>query len=293
MEAFKEVKNVMNDAGMCRPGLFAELPLGVRILIQIEGNRRYGSGDNLIERLNNRDAKEAVEKYVTFLGDGDVFIDMAAIKNDFDPDPTSKQHDATFSAEVMAIEEAPSAEELRKYERFVEKTDLFLKNSGEQEMHGILSLIFDYEKCNDYAKAIMEKSTFPMQPSDNGLKDSGKSAFSGGNGFKDDEEKLHVVRQFAQSCIQSGNYEAGCRLVFWALMVLTVDESDAEKHLDLICNLAEMLCITDDELEDIVQLVKAAYSEATPEYEFKSRKIPGFFQRFIDACGWKVDETAA
>lgn len=199
----------------------------------------------------------------------------------------------TSIAPAALIEENKSADELRKYERFVEEIELFFKNSGEQEMHGILSLIYDYEKCNDYAKVIMEKSTFPMQPSDDGFKDLGEDVFLGGTGFTDDGENLRAVKQFAQSCIQSGYYETGCRFIFWALMVLTVDESDAKKHLDLICNLAEMLCVTDDEFEDIVQLVKAAYSEAAPEYEFKSEKIPVFFSRFIEACGWEIRETVA
>lgn len=212
-------------------------------------------------------------------------LDMEEIARELRPDSNPTP--------VALIEEVPSADELRKYERFVEETELFFKNSGEQEMHGILSLIYDYEKCNDYAKVIMEKSTFPMQPSDDEFNDLRKNVSPGGNGFTDDGEKLRAVKQFAQSCIQSGYYETGYRFIFWALMVLTVDESDAKKHLDLICNLAEMLCVTDDEFEDIVQLVKAAYSEAAPEYEFKSEKIPVFFSRFIEACGWEIRETVA
>lgn len=194
---------------------------------------------------------------------------------------------------LVAFIEETSAEKLIKYERFVEDTDLFLKSSGEQGVNGTLSLIFDLEKCNDYARVIIEKSTFPILLSDDEFKDLRKNVSLGGNGFTDDGEKLRAVRQFAQSCIQSGNDETGYRCIFWALMILTVDESDAEKQLDLICTLAEMFCITDDEFEDIVQLVKAAYSEARPEYEFKSKKIPDLFSRFIEACGWKIDETAA
>ena len=40
-------------------------------------------------------------------------------------------------------------------------------------------------------------------------------------------------------------------------MILTVDKTDAEDHLALICDFAKMLRITEDEFEDIIQTIKS------------------------------------
>ena len=51
------------------------------------------------------------------------------------------------------------------------------------------------------------------------------------------------------------------------------DIEDAEEHLAIICDFAKMLRITEDEFEDIIQVIKIIYNEVTNEYVFKSENI--------------------
>lgn len=80
-----------------------------------------------------------------------------------------------------------------------------------------------------------------------------------------------------QLCRRFENQKEGYKFIFWALMVLTVDQSDAEEHLSLICDLANMLHITDDEFEDIIQVVKTVCNGSMSEYIFKSEKVSEIF----------------
>ena len=68
-------------------------------------------------------------------------------------------------------------------------------------------------------------------------------------------------------------------------MILTVDKTDAEEHLALICDFAKMLRITEDEFEDIIQTVKIVYNEVATEYVFKSESIPSVLGSLFNMYG--------
>lgn len=179
---------------------------------------------------------------------------------------------------------------LAKYETFIQGIDDHLKKFMLRPMFVLdssrvlslagstaLALVYDYGKCNDYAKAIIDKSTLAIQ--DDYKNDLWKKEYPTYDSLGDIKGKIDAAKKFVELCGKpwSDNAEEKYKFIFWALMVLTVDQSDAEEHLSLICDLANMLHITDDEFEDIIQVVKTVCNGSMSEYKFKSKKVSEVF----------------
>lgn len=145
-----------------------------------------------------------------------------------------------------------------------------------------LALIYDYDKCNDYAKVIMDKSTLLPSLRDADLWERNYPTYKE---FKDAKRKIEAAKELVQLCRTTENSTEGYKFIFWALMILTVDKTDAEEHLALICDFAKMLRITEDEFEDIIQTVKIVYNEVTTEYMFKSENIPNVLGSLFNMYG--------
>lgn len=64
-----------------------------------------------------------------------------------------------------------------------------------------------------------------------------------------------------------------CVFIFWALMLLSVNKTNETERLSLICDLARILKVTDDEVMDIVQVIKVIYQE-TETPVFRSEAVP-------------------
>lgn len=148
-----------------------------------------------------------------------------------------------------------------------------------------LALIYDYDKCNEYAKVIMDKSTLEFNTSDDVTTDLWKRDYPTYGEFKDAKRKIEASKKLVQLCRNTINATEGYKFVFWALMILTVDKTDAEEHLALICDFAKMLRITEDEFEDIIQTIKIVYNEVTTEYVFKSENILSTFGALFNMYG--------
>lgn len=147
-----------------------------------------------------------------------------------------------------------------------------------------LALIYDYEKCNEYAKVIMDKSTL-LFPSGIGYEDIWKRDYPTYDEFKDPKRRIRASKELVQLCRDSRNDNERYKFIFWALMILTVDKTDAEEHLALICDFAKMLRITEDEFEDIIQYIKIVYNEVTTEYVFKSDNVRSTLGSLCDLYG--------
>ena len=144
-----------------------------------------------------------------------------------------------------------------------------------------LALIFEYNKCNEYARAIMDKSTLWINTSSN-YEDVWRKRYPSYGSFGDVKGKIIAARDFVKYCRQSNNVSEGYKFIFWALMILTVDKSNAEEYLSLICDFAQMLNISDVEFEDIIKTVKVIYNEVERDYVFKSEMIPSIFGSLIN-----------
>lgn len=159
-----------------------------------------------------------------------------------------------------------------KYETLIEDINFKLAtNTTLFDCNTALALIYDYDKCNKYGKIIMDKSRLFITA-------KGRRAWQFDHGsyneFKDLKRRINGAKEFIQSCREEQNMEERYKFIFWALMILTVDKTDEVKHLSLICDFAKMLYITDDEFEDIIQVIKIIYDEFTSDYVFKSENVP-------------------
>lgn len=137
-------------------------------------------------------------------------------------------------------------------------------------------LVFDKEKLNSYAKIIYESSSV-------------KTVFSNmyplhswlighvGDDLKNTKVAIAAVKDFVKKCQNMGNDQGGCKFIFFCLMILMTDKTEAKEHLSLICDFASMLHITDDEMEEILYVVKKVYGQEKSEYNFKSEKILSIF----------------
>lgn len=170
-----------------------------------------------------------------------------------------------------------------------------------------LALIFDYKKCNPYARVIMRITKFSFT-----MSKRWKDIYY--NMFEDAKKDVVATEKFVYLCKTekepaerpfelwktqymmkdrepvtgdapkntAENIQEKYTFIFWALMILTVDKTDAEEHLSLICDYAKMLDITEDEFDDIVRIVKFIYNQDKPQ-NFKSETIPTVFERlFLD-----------
>lgn len=188
---------------------------------------------------------------------------------------------------------------MAKYETFIEDINSNIKKSA--GLFGLmrrmlmlnngsagntaLALIYDYDKCNDYAKVIMDKSTLFLNSSDDLATDLWKRDYPTYEEFKEAKRTIEAAKKFVQLCRTTANSTEGYKFIFWALMILTVDKTDAEEHLALICDFAKMLRITEDEFEDIIQTVKIVYNEVATEYTFKSESIPSVLGSLFNMYG--------
>ena len=64
--------------------------------------------------------------------------------------------------------------------------------------------------------------------------------------------------------------------LFWSLMILTVDQSQKDK-LPLICDFARMMNITDEEMMDLVNVIRYIYHEGQAS-AVKSDNVKAVFE---------------
>lgn len=119
-----------------------------------------------------------------------------------------------------------------------------------------LLIIYDYDELNEYGKAIIDQVSrspvrkesdidmqehFRMEAAKAVTKRLNSGAHYGWeDGYKGEELKLHFL--------------------FWALMVLAVDDTNKEEHLSMICAYAKTLKISDDEMMDMVRIIRIFYN---------------------------------
>ena len=103
-----------------------------------------------------------------------------------------------------------------------------------------LELIYDYYRLNAYGKVILDKIS------------SNKS-----NGPVDlsTEERLKMGFLFKERC-RKGECDK-YSFIFWALIVLTVDDTDKEERLSQICDFSRFLEINEEEMMNITRLICA------------------------------------
>ncbi len=158
----------------------------------------------------------------------------------------------------------------------------------------LLAIIYDYDKLNGYGKAVMDRVC---------ELDENESDYE-----SDYEDFLHRV-EFVEECkdmeyrmkaakalvtdLNDSAYSDREKLcfIFWSLMILSVDDTDKEEHLSLICDFAKMLKISDEEMLDIMQIIQAIY-HMEGDFTIKTRDVKKYFEKVIIRYGVKVNTGA-
>ena len=125
----------------------------------------------------------------------------------------------------------------------------------------MLRLIFDYDKLNDYGKVIIENTEVELGGSYTWWSDFKKMD----NNSEQPLERKVITEKWVEHCREisfgrSYHVEA-FYFILSALLVVTVDENDKEKNLSMVCDFARMLRITDDEVKDMIELIKVIYGQ--------------------------------
>ena len=173
---------------------------------------------------------------------------------------------------------------LLKFETMIE--DIDRKFHPDRESNGMnvaLALIFDYDKCNEYARKIFENTnleiiTYTSEKKIQNIEkfyilfyDQGKwnAQYSDIKLFNNIKTRLEAAKSFikyrtiedAADKINCGdNLMESYRFIFWSLFILTVDKYNAEEYLSTICDFAKMFKITNEEFKSIIDLIKCIYN---------------------------------
>lgn len=131
-------------------------------------------------------------------------------------------------------------------------------------------LIYDYDKLNEYGKIILDKSSVSKGTNYGNYKIED---------LKDMKTRIKASKDLIEY-FKNDRYGEKYKFIFWALMVLTVDKTDKEEKLTLICDFARMLDISDDGVVDIVYIIKNIYKEDT-DYKFKTTIPDDIFSRVL------------
>lgn len=140
-----------------------------------------------------------------------------------------------------------------------------------------LALIYDYDKLNDYGKIIMKKN-------DMGICNEKKEICR----YQlydcveipvfDIKIKLAAVKIFASNRSDEEAYH----FLFWAMMILAVDDTDKEEHLLLICDFARILKISDEDVKFILNIIRMIFQkDGAPHIVITGGSLQ-IFQRVVE-----------
>lgn len=137
-----------------------------------------------------------------------------------------------------------------------------------------LLLIYDYDQLNDYGKIILKHSNLYLSDWD--------SEYLSVDSLKDNRAKIDAAKDLVRYLRMDEHKLKGYRFIFWAMMILTVDKRNQEEALSLICDFAKILKISDDEMMDILHVIKYLYYPEMREATFKSDTIPACFSKVMN-----------
>lgn len=135
--------------------------------------------------------------------------------------------------------------------------------------NSFLNLIFDFESMNDYAKLIEKYGGFFWSKDVCGMPDFFKK-LNMKSEYQDLDKKITNTTDFVEKINNwqwklHNDRKEHFRFIFLSLMVLAVDDTNKEQYLSAVCDFARMLEITDDEMKDVVNVVKYVLQDETFE----------------------------
>ena len=123
---------------------------------------------------------------------------------------------------------------------------------------GIIPFIFNAMELNSYSDIINQKFTADIRS-----KILSNSANFNFDVPEDIKERISKLKELISQVKKEHSYSIV--FIFALFMALAVDKTDYEKRLSTICDVAVMLEVTDDEMADIVQVVRYVYRDIKAE----------------------------
>ena len=157
------------------------------------------------------------------------------------------------------------------------------KNSfdyNEEIQNKSLLLIFDYDKMNDYAKVIARYSFVSFREEHDRSINLWNTKYGSDEFFSNVKNRIIASKEFVRYC-RSVDECAPYVFIFWALMVLAVDKTDADKYLSIICDFVKMFGWEADDLQDIINVIKTIYGKGVTGYEYHNGLIEMIFEDYI------------
>lgn len=166
------------------------------------------------------------------------------------PDSVAEITGAVLPSEICCglISEKESVEQFEKL--IDEIRNNLCAESGQMN----LGMIFDFQRLNQFGKAIINRVC-----SDSYRYISGSEM----------NERRKAAENFKAKC-QRGDCDR-YEFIFWALMVLKVDDTDKETYFSLICEFAGYLEISEEEMLNIIRLTDVIYNKNDKK---KERTVP-------------------
>ena len=149
-----------------------------------------------------------------------------------------------------------------------------------------LMFIFDYEKLNSFAHIILEKC--PIATEWNEKKFQREYSCGEENFYDNIENMIRDTKSFVEACRDPHYVSEGYKFIFWSLMILAVDKSNEDEHISLICNFAKMLHITDQEIADMIYVVKLIFNKVDSSYDFQSDTVVQIFGNILNKYNCEV-----
>ena len=160
-----------------------------------------------------------------------------------------------------------------------------------------LSVIYDYDKLNSYGKIIMEQI---CEMDKDETKDY--EVFLHQKKFVENCKDMEYRMKAAKALVVKLNEEDNEKtinfgkpkkisFIFWSLMILAVDDVDKEEHLSLICDFAKMLKISDEEMMDIVQVIRVIYHIEKSNLKLQTDIAITEFRKVMRRYGVRVDSN--
>lgn len=152
-----------------------------------------------------------------------------------------------------------------------------------------LSVIYDYDKLNDYGKAIIDQVSNPDVLEYDGGWDMDKSMqMKAAKGVVKalNERTITNGKKYIPGRIYENIQDKSLKLhfLFWALMVLAVDDTDKEEYLSMICAYAKSLSVSDDEMMDLVRIIRVLYN-VEGDNEIQTDSVASEFEKVIRKYG--------
>ncbi|MCM1251701.1 MAG: hypothetical protein NC321_02685 [Clostridium sp.] len=154
-----------------------------------------------------------------------------------------------------------------------------------------LALIYDYYKLNEYGKCIMDS---PDLSEYSAISDFDEERESLLDDYDDEAFKVRKAKEFVEEFEgRDGSKEIRYTFMFWALLILSVDDTNRDEHLASICDLAKIWKISDEEMMDVVRVIRIVYYREMAEEKFQSYSVTKHFEILLGHYGYDRGKVLA